>query len=179
MNQSSQFTKHDTNSSIFEKLPADQRQKLNQAIVDRDPPTLKAAYERFRLDKHQISLSAFYRYARRRRSLATARDLAEMTLPDEAQVPDMLPKLLAQRLLDALADESASPRTVKRLTDAWRVAVRTKHDLDTHFLRLAAVKKREKNRDIDKLCNITKRFAKIVKQDNQNLQMRSRIPDRQ
>lgn len=129
--QTKAILKPQPNSSIFGKLPADLRRKLNRAIADREPLTLKDICKEFRLSDHEVSRSAFYRYARRQRCLAAVREFAEMALPDGtcADVSDILPKILAYRVLDALDDESSSPDTIRKLVAAWRAVVQTRRDL--------------------------------------------------
>ena len=102
--QTQSMLKPDPNSSLFEKLPTDHRRKLNRAIADREPPLLKDVYAEFRLADYQVSRSAFYRYARRRRCIAVIRDLTDSSLSHDAyaDVSGLLPQVLVHRLLDAL-----------------------------------------------------------------------------
>ncbi len=160
--------KRDAPSTVLEKIPPDRRRQIDLAVIDRDPPAIQAVFDKFSLAEDGVSRSAFYRYARRTRLLAITRDFAELAETDQQPVFDLLPVLLGHRLLDALADENTSPRAVQRLTDAWRAAVRTRQDLETHQVKLAAVKKREDSRDIDDLLALTKRYGKFVQQDNRN-----------
>ena len=158
------------NSSIFQKLDSDQRRKLDHAIIDRDPPTLKAVYEKFQLAELEVSRAAFYRYARRRRSLIATRDFAELALPEEAeeQIPDMMPSLIAHRLLDALADESTSPRTITSLVNAWRTTVQIRNNRDIHRQRLTTEKDRKHNREMKELNELLRQYTKVVREEQHN-----------
>lgn len=160
--------KRDAPSTVLDKIPPDRRRQIDLAVIDRDPPAIQAVFDKFSLAEKGVSRSAFYRYARKLRLRAITRDFAELAETDQQPIFDLLPALLGHRLLDALADENASPRALQRLTDAWRAAVRTSQDLETHHLELAAVKKREDPRDIDEIVALTKRYGKFVQQDNRN-----------
>ena len=59
--------KFEFQSTLFEKLPPQERRKLNRAIVDRTAPSYRACYEQFRLADRDISFYVFYRYARKLR----------------------------------------------------------------------------------------------------------------
>lgn len=106
---------------------------------------------------------AFYRYARRLRTHAAMLELAEHILPDDCRVIDVLPKLLGNRLLEAAVDESASPRTLQRLTDAWRFAVQTGLALERHQITLDEIRKQASNKDADKLCKPIHQYATITR----------------
>ena len=63
--QTTTLEKIETQSSIFEKTDPDFRRRLDQAIIDHDPPTYKALHAKFDLAGKDISLAAFYRNAGR------------------------------------------------------------------------------------------------------------------
>lgn len=117
--------KIETQSSLYEKLAPDFRRRLDQAIVDHDPPTYRALFDKFKLADHSVSFMAFYRYARRIRLNAALLGIAELTMPEGARLNKLLPDLIGQRLLDACFDEETSARTLHRLADAYRIASRT------------------------------------------------------
>ncbi|MBN2563561.1 MAG: hypothetical protein JXQ75_21795 [Phycisphaerae bacterium] len=126
--------KQDSNSSVLDKTTSQLRREINKALVDRDPPTYKAVYAKFKLEKHGISYHAFYRYARRVRSAAAMFDMAEMTASAGTDLPAVLPKVLAQRLLEVLAFEDVSPRHIQRLADAYKTAVNAQVTIRRHGL---------------------------------------------
>ncbi|MBN2559695.1 MAG: hypothetical protein JXQ75_02030 [Phycisphaerae bacterium] len=161
--QAKLLEKLETHSSIFDKTDADFRRRLDQAVIDRDPPTYKAVYNKFKLAASGISFMAFYRYARRLRTHAAMLELAEHTLPDGCRTIDVLPQLLANRLLDAAIDESTSPRTLQRLTDAWRFAVQTQLALDRHQTALDEIRKQAANKDTDRLCKMIHQYAAVTR----------------
>jgi hypothetical protein len=150
----------ETNSSIFEKTSRDLRRQINQAVIDRDPPPYWAIYEHFCLYDFQISFHAFYRYARRLRFHAANLDLAELALPEGTNVADMLPELLAQRLLEVALDESASPRTIQRLADAWRITASARFTLGRHAAVPEDPKKKEVAPENNRLIDTLRRYLK-------------------
>ncbi len=155
--QTTTLEKIETQSSIFEKTDPDLRRRLDQAIIDHDPPTYKAIFSKFELGGRGISFMAFYRYARRLRTHAVMIELTQRVLPDDCDPVGVIPNLLAHRLLDAAVDESTSPRTLQRLTDAWRFAAQTQLVLQRHQ---AAIKKIKNSTDEEE----TQGLIKIVKQ---------------
>jgi hypothetical protein len=86
-------------STLFDRLDAAEREKLDRAIVDRSPPTFTACFEAHQLADRGISFDAFYRYARRLRTQCELHHLAELTLP-----------------------EDPSPEAIQRLAHAYRIA---------------------------------------------------------
>ncbi|HVP10189.1 MAG TPA: hypothetical protein VMV94_03270 [Phycisphaerae bacterium] len=109
--------------AMYEKISPDLRRTIDQAIVDHDPPTYREIHEKFGLAERGISFWVFYRYARNIRCQAEKLHIAELVLPDEPQVLDALPKLLAQRLFQVLLyDETATAREIHQLTYAYRAA---------------------------------------------------------
>lgn len=116
----------DSRSSVYEKLTPDQRRKIDRALIDRDPPTYRAVFKKFNLAARGLSFTAFYSYARHVRRAAAATQLAERTGngENESDVVHTLPKLLGELLLEYLTyPEEASPNTVHRLTQAYKIAL--------------------------------------------------------
>ena len=148
-----------TQSSILEKTDPDFRRRLDQAIIDHDPPTYKALYSKFELATMDISFMAFYRYARRLRTHAAMIELTRQALPDDCDPVAVIPNLLAHRLLDAAIDESTSPRTLQRLTDAWRFAAQTQLVLERHQAAIEQLKKNTNSAETDKLIKTVKQYA--------------------
>jgi hypothetical protein len=126
--------KQESNSSVFEKTTPDLRRAVNRALVDRDPPSYKGVYAKFKLAGRDVSFHAFYRYARRVRSQAAMFEMAEITASAGTDLAAMLPKVLAQRLLEVLAFEDVSPRHIQRLTEAYKTAVNTQVAIRRHGL---------------------------------------------
>jgi hypothetical protein len=113
-------------STVFDKLSPDHRRTLDQAIVDRDPPTFRGVYDKFHLADSGVSYYAFYRYARKLRARADRLHLTDLVLPDDTDLSDAMPRLIAQQLLDSmLSDETPAPEEVLRLTRAYRLATQT------------------------------------------------------
>jgi hypothetical protein len=138
----------ESRSTLFEKLPADLRRRVDQAIIDHDPPTYRAMFAKFKLADHGVSLTAFYYYARRVRAEAEMLHLAALALPESPDVAKSLPALLAYRLLDALNDEGSSPRMLHRLVDAWRIATNTQLELERQDATLAEIRRRSKDQEV-------------------------------
>src|SRR5262245_3726793 len=111
-------------SSIYEKTTADERRKYDRAIVNRDPPTYRGVFEKFRLAEKGISFTAFYNYARRIRAAAQNHNLAELVAPAQRDLNQALPRLLGERLMDMLLyHEDATPDQIHRLTLAYASVV--------------------------------------------------------
>ena len=115
----------ESHSSLFEKLPADLRGRLDQAIIDREPAGYRAVFAKFELAKYSVSFTAFYYYARRLRAQTDLLHIADLAGLDGLDVAGALPKLLAYRIFEAANDEDASPLVLQRLVNAWRTAVNT------------------------------------------------------
>lgn len=112
----------ESRSTIFEKLPPDLRRKLDQAIIDRDPPAYRDLHAKFNLAARGVSVTALYYYARRIRAQADMLYFAQLAQPDSPDLVEAVPTLFAYRLLDALIDEDTPPETLLRLVHAWRIA---------------------------------------------------------
>ncbi len=125
---------NETNSSVFEKVPREVRGEIQRALVEREPATFRGVYEKFKVAEYGVSYSSFYRYARRFRSQVAMFEMAAETSVAGSDLPAVLPKALAQRLLEVLAFEDASPRHIQRLTDAYRIAVNTQVLIRRHGL---------------------------------------------
>jgi len=108
-------------SSLFTKLNPDDRRGLDQAIIDRDPPTYRAAFEKFRLADRGISFSAFHQYARRLRSDADHLRTAHLALPEPQKLRERIHLVISQRFLEAAEDEQTSHQALARLALAFRI----------------------------------------------------------
>ena len=161
--QTATLEKIETQSSIFEKTDPDFRRRLDQAIIDHDPPTYKALFTKFNLASMNISFMAFYRYARRLRTHAAIIELTRQALPDDYDPVTVIPNLLAHRLLDAAVDESTSPRTLQQLTDAWRFAAQTQLVLQRHQTAIEEIKKQASSAETDKLLKTYKQYVSLVR----------------
>ena len=122
----------ESHSSLFEKLPAELRLRLDQAIVDREPAGYRVVYARFELTKHDVSFTAFYYYARRLRAQTDMLHVADLAGLDGLDVTGALPTLMAYRVFEAANDEDTSPLVLQRLVNAWRTAVNTHLALQRH-----------------------------------------------
>ncbi len=154
--------KIETQSSIFEKTDPDFRRRLNQAIIDHDPPTYKALFTKFDLAAKKISFAAFYRYARRIRTHAAMIELTRQALPDDCDPVAVIPNLLAHRLLDAAVDEDTSPRTLQRLTDAWRFAAQTHLVLQRQQAAIEKIKNSTNDEETEGLIKIVKQVTTLM-----------------
>ncbi|MEK6643726.1 MAG: hypothetical protein AABZ08_07435 [Planctomycetota bacterium] len=122
----------DNTSTVYRKLTKEQLANLEDAIVLRDPPTFTACYEKFELRSLGISYDAFYRYARRIRSGLRAATFAKHSVTG-TETPDMLlPQLVSQRMVEALLTDQATPQTLHRLADAYRMTAQ----VDLHRRRI-------------------------------------------
>ncbi|HVP12161.1 MAG TPA: hypothetical protein VMV94_13370 [Phycisphaerae bacterium] len=107
--------------AVFACLSPAVRGELDRAIVNRDPPTYREIHAKFRLAEQGVGYWSLYRYARKLRLNADLLHLAQLTAPDEPDLLAALPKLLAQRLFQALLyEDNASPSELHRLTYAYR-----------------------------------------------------------
>src|SRR5262245_11510146 len=87
-----------TQSSIFKKVPDDLRREIDHALITRDPDTYKGVYARFELEKHHVSFTAFYYYARRVRYQAALSDHALILAPPDDESSALNVRLLSGRL---------------------------------------------------------------------------------
>ena len=153
----------ESRSSLFEKLPADLRRRLDQAIIDRDPASYRELHAKFDLAGHEVSFTALYRYARRLRAQADLLSLAELTLPDSPDLAAGVPTLFAYRLLDALNDETASPRELSRLVIAWRTAVNAHLALQRQDAQLAEDRKKQKSKETNDAYNDMNELIRLMR----------------
>lgn len=153
----------DTRSSVFERLTADMLRRVNLSIIERDPPTFKAVHRRYQLETLGVGYHAFYRYARRLRAEAALFELAGLTAPPEADVPALLPRLLAQRLLETLAFEDASPRQIQRLTDAYRASITALTSIRRHQL---FPKRKGAGESADELASLLTEYRALVEKES-------------
>ncbi|MFQ5425135.1 MAG: hypothetical protein ACE5F9_14315 [Phycisphaerae bacterium] len=160
--------KIESRSSFYEKTDAAFRRQINRAVVDRDPPTYRALFQKFRLADRGISYHAFYRHARRLRIQAAALDVADAVLPDNTDLAGLLPHLVACRLLDALQDESTAPTVLQQLTDTWRIAAKTSLVMQQYAAEADAARKKAGKKDLDELCGLVKQYGRLVKHDTRN-----------
>ncbi len=151
----------DSQSSLLRKLDDQLRAKINQAVVERRKGGYRAIYEHFQLESRGVSFAAFYRYARRLRQHVAFVELGELTLPAAANVPEALPKLLAQRLMEALVLDDTSPRQLQRLADAYRIAASVQQSLRKN----ATIADRKAAANRDPLVRLLEQYAEIVADD--------------
>jgi len=148
-------------SSLFEKLDPNLRRKLDRAILNRDPPTYKAAYARFNLADLGVSFAAFYAYARRLRLNAALAESASLVVPDGRDRAALLPEIVADRLLEALLDDDASPAAIERLAYAYRVAHSAALAARRLDARLDDARRRAESSEIDALVNLMNKYVKL------------------
>ncbi|OWY72115.1 hypothetical protein B7486_04095 [cyanobacterium TDX16] len=72
-------------TAVERKLPREERHRLDEAVRAGDGASYRAIYIQFNLAARGVSLSAFYRYARRRRAVARIADLAGDDCADNAK----------------------------------------------------------------------------------------------
>jgi len=164
------FDDVESRSSLLAKLPADLRLKLHQAIIDRDPPTYRALFCKFNLTGHGISFTAFYRYARRLRHQADLLDLAQLALPEDADVPAAIHNLISHRLLESLLHDDPSPRALHRLTEAYRIATATLLNLQRQKEFLKDAVRKERQHDTESFREATASFRQVLGQHLANLE---------
>ena len=90
---------------LFSAVPSDLRGRIDAALVDRSPPTIRGVFDQFDLAKRGVSFSAFARYARRVRELEHLADGVGLGHEEDIAVdyPHVLARLIHRRLLDFLA----------------------------------------------------------------------------
>jgi hypothetical protein len=155
------ITMPDSKSSIFEKTDATLREQLNRAIVNRDPPTYQAVFDKFELAARDISFTAFYCYARRIRNTAALVEIIRAR-PDGAPDADtVLSEVLAERLLEAALDESASPRAIERLSHAYRAAARLKLDRRRLDAQIGDLEHAARSKETDRFCEMANQVGKL------------------
>jgi len=115
----------ESRSTVLHRLARDKRLLIDRAIFRREPATLLAVYDQFDLAGHGISLSAFYRYARRLRQHAALFELADLTNPGGAAATNALMTALVYRFLETVEDYKTSPDTLYRLARTQRLVAST------------------------------------------------------
>lgn len=115
----------ESRSTVLHRLARDKRLSVDRAIFRREPVTLLAVYDQFDLAGHGISLSAFYRYARRLRQYVALFELADLTDPGGAATSNALRTALAYRFLENVEDDRVSPDTLYRLARTQRLVAST------------------------------------------------------
>src|SRR5689334_19804387 len=85
-------------STVLERIPAEKLRQIDRAIVLRDPPAYTAVFKKFEIESHNVSFSAFWRYAHRMRARAESANLVELVSSDDLQATQLLPTLMAQRV---------------------------------------------------------------------------------
>ena len=131
----------ESHSSLFEKLSAEVRRRLDQAIIDREPAGYRALFAKFDLAKQGVSFTAFYYYARRLRAQTDMLHVADLAGLDGLDVAGALPTLMAYRVFEAANDEDTSPLVLQRLVNAWRTAVNTHLALQRQEAAVAEVRR--------------------------------------
>ena len=156
-----------TRTTIYDKLPPDLRREVDQAIADRSPPTYNRIYDKFHLDNYGINLYAFYRYARKLRTKTDRLYLAELTLPDDADLGDIAPRLIGQQLLDLLLyEETPSPQTIYRLTRAYRSALEAGFAKRRFAAQFENDERKTRAKEADDLLLAARRIAKAQATEN-------------
>src|SRR5882672_1414606 len=115
-----------TSSSIFEKLDAARRQKIDRAVANRDPVTFRAIFEKFKLAEAGVSYSAFYRYARKIRDQADQQILLDDEFCPGADVPAMLLNQVARQFAAMMLHENPTPLMTQRMVNAYTKALQFK-----------------------------------------------------
>ncbi|MCZ6682260.1 MAG: DUF3486 family protein [Planctomycetota bacterium] len=122
-----QLVKLDFKSTLYHRLPPEDRRKLDRAIVDRTHTTYKSCYEHFRLADRGIGFFVFYRYARNLRRLAAVTEISDARSPEEndpVALNEAISRLLTDRLIESLDDETADSQVLHRLVRAYDRAIR-------------------------------------------------------
>ena len=88
-------------SSLFDRLPPEDRHLLDEAIIERNPGSLRKIYSRYNLYSHGISFSAVARYARALRTHWDAREILRRAATSTSQAAQLLPDIAAQRAYEA------------------------------------------------------------------------------
>ena len=89
--------------------------------------TYKACYEHFRLADRGIGFFVFYRYARNLRRLAAVTEISDARSPEEndpVALNEAISRLLTDRLIESLDDETADSQVLHRLVRAYDRAIR-------------------------------------------------------
>jgi len=170
------FDDVESRSSVFAKLPADFRLELHHAIIDREPPTYRALYFKFNLADHGVSFTAFYRYARRLRHQADLLDLADLAVPENADVPAAIHTLMSHRLLDSLLHDESSPNALHRLAESYRIATASLINLQRQKEILKEAVRKEREHDTECFRKATADFRRLARQQIAGLRAHYPVP---
>lgn len=167
----------ESHSSLLAKLPPDSRRLLDQALIDRDPPTYRAVFDKFKLADHRVSFTSFYYYARRIRHQADLLNLTQLAIPDDADVPAAIHQLVSHRLLESLLHGDPSPRALQRLADAYRIATATLLSLQRQKEFIEDAARKQRTHDADCFQKATKAFANVLHHHLDTLEHPAPLPD--
>jgi hypothetical protein len=109
-------------NAMYEKLEDNQRKKIDEAIIKRDPHTLKAIHEKFKLAEKGISYQSLHGYAREIRDQANKLTLMESTFSSEIDLVEHLKNQLGRQCLDMILNADAngmSPLDAQRIANAF------------------------------------------------------------
>lgn len=150
-----------SSSSMMERTDDVTRDRIHLALIHRSPKTYRAVYEKFNLEAAGVSFTAFYYYARRVRIQAAIIEKKRVELPDGVNAQDILPELLASKLLEAAIDPEAKARSLHRLAETYRVA--SQIQLARKRLNLQGANDRQARRFAlsNDLCDLLKKYAQV------------------
>ncbi len=94
--------------------------------------------------------------------------LAELAGPDGVDAADLIPDMIAYRLLDAVGDETASARTLHRLAEAYRIMAGTRMALERHGAAINDDAHQRRKKDTAELLQLARQYTNVVKQDTRN-----------
>lgn len=142
-------------TTVLDNMQPSTRRMVDQAIVDRNPPTYKGIYEAYHLDDFNISYHAFYRYARRLRLQTESLHLADLTLPKDTEPHEVLPRILLLQMLEALNDpDEGSTDAIRDLAEAYYATSRAFLEFQKQYLVQEALKEREPHRDVSRIFQL-------------------------
>ncbi|HKQ49300.1 MAG TPA: hypothetical protein VJZ71_14610 [Phycisphaerae bacterium] len=148
--------KSDSKSSLFKKADAELRAKLVEALIRKNPWTYHDCFQHFELDRLGISFTAFYYWARRVRRSAALIEMARSCDAEQDPV-ELVPRVLAFRLLDASLDDDAGLTALNRLTRIYQAASNVeiaRRRMENASQKADAAKTRSENNDLSRLCKI-------------------------
>lgn len=166
-----------TKSTIPSKLPPDILAAVHEALVAPDRLSYGLIFENFDLGRKGISFTAFYNYARPIRLAEACNMQAGLgrTLAPDAN--KMFPDLIATRLIAALVDETVTPRQIKNLVDAYRMA--SNLDLAHRRLEKEEIEKmrKSKSRDLGDLARAVKEYTNATRAERKQSYLQSIKPN--
>lgn len=148
--------KSDSQSSLFKKADAALRAKLVEALIRKDPWTYHDCFQHFELDRLGISFTAFYYWARRVRRSAALIEMARSCDAEHNPV-ELVPRVLAFRLLDASLDDDAGLTALNRLTRIYQAASNVeiaRRRMDIASQKADAAKTRSESNDLSRICKV-------------------------